>query len=242
MSTSVTSAPDGSILTLEDVRRTLGATEVAVMRLIARGKLAATTIGSRGGLRIMASELTAYVKKGALDIDLPPLSGTWFSPADTRQAGGFRDAVFKAMDGQWPTNATVQKFATNEPDQMNFRVTVNAEGGRAVILQAPPSPLPGQPASRFENWGQIFLADAWREAVKKTMSFRTNVDRLYSSPDFYRSTLDEAWTLMQKKILSTSKPYAVQRRTAENVMVSMELPFTALNAYVNRAKLEGLTF
>jgi hypothetical protein len=178
---STSTVADGSILSLDEVRQALGVQEVAIKRLIARGKLTATAIGIGGPLRVLSSDLTAYVKKGAIDIDLPPLAGTWFSPDDTRQAGGFQSAVFKAMDGQWPTNETVQKFATKDRDQMNFSVTVNADGGRAVIMQAPTSPLPGKPASRFENLGGKRQRKSWDskpESIGSTPARNSTARRL----------------------------------------------------------------
>lgn len=237
-----------NLLTVDEVAKELQTEPLNVMRIICKGKLAATQLGASGKYVVVPSNLAAYVQAGAPDFTPPPFSGNWFDSKDTRPAGAvsggaFRDAVLKAAESLWPDAATVQEWYTSQP-RPTYTLSVPGEDLRKISLQPSPRPtMPGEPPRRYPQFGQMFLAEAWHDSVSALVG-TGRLKQLYD-PATYRTNLAAAWTATISKIISASKmfnPKQANGREGESVRVSMEVRLELIARWVSKEELEQLAF
>ena len=89
------------LLTLEAAAEVLSCTPIAVMRLIARGALAATRLGDDGDWRVRASDVDAYIGRGAPGFDAPKFE---FMDGDASRPSWFDTPA-------WPANQLADAIA-----------------------------------------------------------------------------------------------------------------------------------
>ena len=233
------------VLSIDDAASGLAVRSLSVKRLIARGILPATAVGN-GTFRVLADDLNAYVKRGAPDLALPPMTGAWFDVSETFPAGRFRSQIMNAVESKWPNAATVQSWYDKDP-QGTYNLPIKAADVVSLINEpVPKSILPNQLPSRFASMGQLFMAKAWRDAVAFKMGNGDQAGTLYSSPSEYRSLLDWGWENILQQTISGTKTFTTKPKSGPNeartVSVRMALPLSGLVPYVDKKQLELLTF
>jgi hypothetical protein len=232
------------ILSVEDVATILSVPSLAVQRLIAKEALKATEL-QPGTFRILAGDLSNYVRAGAKGLTLPAFSGVWFDARETRLADAFQTAVINANNASWPTIQELQAIFDKSP-QSEFTGTLDVGPLASLIKSTPPrSILPGSLASPFENYGALYLAGAWRSEAKQILSASPvkMIPTLYSTPQNYVATTMLAWSRVIAGFLQASKPYTVTwQGSSKPVRLTLTLSNADIAKYVDKDQLELATF
>lgn len=177
------------MLSIEQAAGELGADELTMQRLIARGNVAGHQIG-KGAVMIDADDLKRYVIAGARDFDPPKTLNGWIHDPDTAgSAHSFRQAVAAAMGEQVPDVAPT-----------GDRVELRADAAiKAIAAQRVPRlvNVAGKTdGARIEQWLTAYVVDALRREawriVREGGEGRSPLDVLYASRADYQRVVNEA--------------------------------------------------
>lgn len=245
-----------ALLDLKDCADALGTHEVAVKRLIARGRLAAAQLGNLFKFRITKGALDAYVEAGAPDFQMPGLDesadsrglGTWFSAPLYNRTKDFESKMWAAILTTPASDAAIKAalakvFKGDTAEKVDIEPAVNP--AMRELIESP-VPWPTGVFARGDIMGKAiderikdfrelylvyFLRRAAREAVKFTM-LESALSRLYASPDEYQANVAKA--------LERTKSYKLLARE-ERVVVYEEEGRNALNEKIVVKREQRLT-
>ena len=213
------STPSASgYMSLDQAAVELQSTQLAVQRLIARGRLAAVQLGTGGPWRIAASALAGYIGQGAPDLACPETLGSWFDTDDGKiaiVANGFAQAVINAcarQDGpnkQLPPDSDPPK---PKDDQAYIPLTVTPAVAYECDRPAP-SPWPER-AGKPVDVRTVYIARALRIAAQAASRGQVraglpSLARLYESPQAYRAVVAAIIPKVLADAITFTKGYVV---------------------------------
>jgi len=199
-------------LTLSQVAAELGTEADCVLRLIARGALAGTLIGTN--YRVTPAALAAYIDGGAPDFKALDVSRDWF-PRDPRHPDVvLRKALTEAAKDQRPSDAQLR--AAKDGTIAHPEMTIAIRRSAAVVAAAE------QPLNGVNPWQAMFknamtdarkvdqssvldafIADELHNAARaslrelstrRTGDLRTSFQQFYDSPQSYSEATKAAAT------------------------------------------------
>lgn len=191
-----------NILTVQEVAEELEATELEVMRVIARGSLKAVKLGSEGNLwRVTRDELLKFVSAHSEDLPMPPSDHGWFDDQDLSPID-FRSAI---------KSNTRQQLLT---DDQIIGLSAESEGTRSLNhrLVATPSVMRVVGTQlgdkfRFASLGENYVAAELRAEARRQMNPLPSLSKIYSSPAELANVVNAAMI----KVLAGKVAYYEQR-------------------------------
>lgn len=191
----------------------LNISPIAVRRLIARRRLPGTELIADGDWRVTAADLTAYVKAGVPDLQIPELDnyGGWFYRTPRPDLLKlFENKLLAATQEQLLADAKVIELANSRPknarDTNVLAVDLKASPAIKAVIDGPIPPTPFDAAglksdaailSRFTKFGYLWAVGKVRtlagQAVRSSHlpGFESPVLSLYRSPEEYEGYIGQ---------------------------------------------------
>ena len=190
-------------LTVSDAAAELEVSELAVKRLVARQRIKAVQLGQDGPLRIAAAELARYMGTNAPDLQMPDLSGSYFSDASTRIGfGQFEGAMQPLVTASLPTMApadTRPNWQQSAALEVELRVT-------PAMLAAARKPIdfsfapPSDEAPEWVDMAHAYFTQELRDIMGAMLpSIKPRLETLYASPEAYSNLLGLATDKLKAK-------------------------------------------
>jgi len=231
------------ILTPGDAGEALGTSDLAILRLIARGQLPATSLPTRDGKawKVMTSDLQEYVRKGAPGVaDLPSNDGRWYV-GDAYSGDRFAELLAALARADIPDGDDMKRLIGSQqaptPDRaIDMPLAMSANMRKAFYSSAQDK--------RYRCAGQEFLAGRLRSQAKKIINggafSASPIATLYASPTEYSRITSAALDALKK---STAMSFTtVQVLPGRNVAVSFSLPMAALLQLIDQRELVDRAF
>jgi excisionase family DNA binding protein len=175
------------LLTAQQAAAELGVDVLTVNRLIVRDRLQAARIGKE--YRIAASELTAFVARGAPDAALPPVDRGWLASNSFRRDGFASQLMSAALATQRLSDADVQQRAQQSRDSSpTIQVQLSVTPSMRRVFNAPPAESTGSARTReqFATAGQEYLVYVLRDVTARAAGgMPLSPAKLYSDQETY---------------------------------------------------------
>jgi hypothetical protein len=177
-------------LSVAQVGDDLDISPLSVSRLIVRGRLKATQLGTAGEWRVLPAELSRYIAAGVPDLHDVLLDGPgWLAPF-AQPLGNFEQAIIDAAQQAIEADpVALERIAADESVPVEFVAPIDA------VLAVARQPIPGQLAGvitlreRFGSWAALWLAEQLREyarqEIRKAFPVSRPAGRFYESPEAY---------------------------------------------------------
>ncbi|MGC4004686.1 MAG: helix-turn-helix domain-containing protein [Pirellulales bacterium] len=237
-----------TLLTLKDTANELNTDDIHILRLIARGKLAATRLGETKERRVTREALTAYIDGGAQDLEGPPMAGVWFDEKKNLADFFWQKARNLLESQRIPAAELKERYIKNDYRSFKVQLTITPEI-RDLMNSKPKTTtftLPDEKPSRLKTlyeayavyWLQHFAKQALTPLGKLVME---PLAKLYDSQENYAEYTGAAMArFLNAKI--GMRDYAYDEKTSRNGDVDYELSNADMADKSTQTRLLRLAF
>jgi hypothetical protein len=212
-----------ALLEIKDVAEELATLPIGVSRLIARGKLKAGRIGETGAWRVTRGDLDDYVRRGLPDFKRAKTGEGGLLELDTSLRGKVRlleNAILAKMEEQQKSLneiAAMAKKINPFPPTMDVLVDPSPEINALLDQQPVKDVFVDQATFLSWKWSamrQVFLAsylyraiDSEATGANKRYRGGATEEKLYDSPEQYKTIVDAAVASVQQRRLGVPITY-----------------------------------
>jgi hypothetical protein len=201
-----------TLLDAEAIGAELGVSPRLAQRVMALGLLGSSPTGD-GEPRSTADQLVAYVRAGSPHLH-PPFDDMADFPdsrSDGWKAEQFRDAVWRELERQMPSDDQFRRMAEAKPRSESFDV-VGQMTPRIVELARGEPRLARVPGEAVAPWGCIFGRQELRVAVQSSLQYSALAAdpwaALYRSPQDFTRLFDRAYAEVSERRLMARRYYS----------------------------------